>query len=341
MKIEIAKSSDELLLPFLTSETDAETEECLNLLFSESVIPQIRMVLSPYLTLSSDDREEIAAEVQGRILRRLRGLHVRPETAIADLKAYVTTATFNARKDFISSKKPEWRRINNRIQRLAEDPERGIRVFARRDGDDRFGLDGHDGNENSRDIADILEAVRQRIPDHLVRRVQDLVPEVLACADGGISRKELVGAVLELTGGGEFVEIELPEELGELRTVSENDEMISERQISMLRQIWDEVRTFPGNQRKALILSLRESRDTEAVSLLLRNRIATIKEIAEALEVDLEEFSAIFERLPMSSLEIADFLSIEDSERTSRDQRVDNLRRIARDLLRRRLSIKR
>lgn len=321
------------------SETEAEAEECLNLLFTESVIPQIRRVLSSYLTLSHHDREEISAEAQSRVLRRLRDLHGRRAAGIADLKSYVTTVAFNARKDFISSKKPEWRRINNRIQRLAEDPERGIRLKARRDGDDQFALAERDGARNSRDIAEILDAVRRTIPDHLVRRVQDLVPEVLACANGGLSRKELVGAVLELTGGGDLVEIEMPEELNEIRTVSENDEMIANRQVALLRQVWEEVRLFPGNQRKALILSLRENRDTEAVSLLLRNRIATIREIADTLEVSLDEFSAIFERLPMSSLEIADFLGIEDGGRTSRVQRVDNLRRIARDLLRRRLNI--
>lgn len=78
----------------------------------------------------------------------------------------------------------------------------------------------------------------------------------------------------------------------------------------------------------------------EAVSLLLKKRIATIKEITDALEISLDEFSEIFARLPMTSQEIAEFLDIKDEGKTSKEQKVDNLRRTARDLLRRRLGIK-
>ena len=74
--------------------------------------------------------------------------------------------------------------------------------------------------------------------------------------------------------------------------------------------------------------------------MLLKKRIATIKEIADALEISLEEFSELFARLPMSSNEIAKFLGIEDEGKTSKEQRVDNLRSIARNLLRKRLGIK-
>ena len=85
---------------------------------------------------------------------------------------------------------------------------------------------------------------------------------------------------------------------------------------------------------------MKESHQVEAVSLLLKKRITTIKEIADALEVSLEEFSEIYARLPMSSREIAECLGIKDKGKTSKEQRVDSLRSIARNLLRRRLGIK-
>jgi hypothetical protein len=132
----------------------------------------------------------------------------------------------------------------------------------------------------------------------------------------------------------------MPEEIDRFLNKNDEEYFVSKRQENYLHRIWEEIKTFPPHLRKVMILSLKESRKIEAVTLLLKKRIAAIAEIAQALEVSLEEFSEIFARLPMSSKEIAEFLKIEDEGRTSKEQKVDNLRRIARDLLRKRLEIK-
>jgi hypothetical protein len=333
--------NDVVLLAFLSAESEAEAEDCLNRLFEETIIPQIQKVLSSYLTLTFDEKEEIQSDTQERILRILRKLRVsvflktpliKP---INNLSAYTSTVTFNCRKDFILSKQPEWRRNDNRLRRMRDGGE--LIFFTDGEGVQFVCLEFPNETVSEMEFDEIVSQVCRKYPNHLFLKTQILAPSILKTANGALPKNVLIKAILEITDAVNIEEIELPEEMNEC---VEKDDLIAKRQVVYLRRVWDEIKTFPPNQRKVLILSLKESGKTEVVTLLLKKRIATIKEIADALEISLEEFSEIFAKLPMSSAEIAEFLDIKDSEKTSKEQKVDNLRRIARDLLRRRLGIK-
>lgn len=329
--------NDALLKPFLSAEAEAESEDCLNRLFEETIIPQIQKVLASYLTLTFDEKEEIQSDAQTRILKVLRKLRSGNISAnpINNLSAYTSTVTFNCRKDFILSKQPEWRRNDNRLRRMRDGGE--LNFFTDGEGVQFVCLESHTETASEMEFDEIVSQVCRKYPNHLFLKTQILAPSILKTANGALPKNILLKAILEITDAVNIEEIELPEEMFEY---ARKDDFIAKRQKNYLRRIWDEIKTFPPNQRKVLILSLKESRRTEVVTLLLKKRIATIKEIAEALEVNLEEFSEIFAKLPMTSQEIAEFLDIKDSEKTSKEQKVDNLRRIARDLLRRRLGIK-
>ncbi len=336
---------DSLLLPFLSAETDSESQAALNRLFEQTIIPQIRKVLSSYLTLLESEKDEISSDAQTKILTKLQKMRenfklgVSPAHPIRNLSAYITRVVINARIDFILRKQPEWRRTENRLSRLKEETECDWHFFTDAEDNKLVGLKSKSITRNQIEFEEIVSLIRTRYPNHLFLKIQELTPIILESADGALTKNELIRAILEITESTRFEEIEIPEDLSEY--LNHSDEYrLAKRQNSDLHRIWDEIRKFPANQRKVLLLSLKESRKIEAISLLLKKRIATIKEIAEALEISLEEFSGIFAILPMSSSEIADFLGIKDKGKTTKEQRVDNLRRIARDLLRRRLGIK-
>jgi hypothetical protein len=338
-KIFIAEN-DALLAPFLSSD-DGAADESLNRLFEEIVIPQIRKVLASYLTLTFDEKEEIQSDAQARvfsILQKLRlSVFLKKPLAkpIKNLSAYTSTVTFNCRKDFILSKQPEWRRKDNRLKRMRD----GGELFFFTDGEGvRFvRLESQSETVSEMEFDEIVVRVCRKFPKHLFLKTQVLAPSILETTGSALPKNVLIKAILEITDAVNIEEIELPEEMSEY---IEKDDFIAKRQKVYLRRVWDEIKTFPPNQRKVLILSLKETGKTEVVTLLLKKRIATIKEIADALEIGLEEFSDIFAKLPMSSREIADFLGIEDGENSSKEQKVDNLRSTARRLLRRRLGIK-
>ena len=83
-------------------------------------------------------------------------------------------------------------------------------------------------------------------------------------------------------------------------------------------------------QRKALLLNLRYSGETNIVSLIVLAGIATFDEIAAVLEMSRPELMAVWRALPMEDAKIAERFGITR-------QQVINLRKAARDRLSRRL----
>ncbi len=337
--------TDDLLKPFLTA-ANGDAEDCLNRLFEESIIPQNRKVLASYLTLSSDDKEEIQSDALARVLAKLRALRecawreIQQTKPIKNFLGYVSTVTFNCRKDFILAKKPEWRRIDNRLRRLRDEIDSAWSFFSDDESGELIGLKNNAKKHSEIEVQEIVSRVCEKYPNHLFLKTQELVPIILENANGALRKNELVKAILEITNSVNFEEIELPEEMSEYLNHNDDEYLLARRQERYLHIIWEEIKTFKPVQRKVALLSLKESQKVEAITLLLKKRIATIKEIAAALEVSLDEFYGIFERLPMTSREIAEFLGIEGSEKTSKEQKVDSLRSIARNLLRRRLGIR-
>ena len=66
--------NDALLMLFLSVESEIDAENCLNRLFEETIIPQIRKGLSSYLTLSKDEKDDIQSDAQTRVLGKLKRL---------------------------------------------------------------------------------------------------------------------------------------------------------------------------------------------------------------------------------------------------------------------------
>jgi hypothetical protein len=99
---------------------------------------------------------------------------------------------------------------------------------------------------------------------------------------------------------------------------------------SALVEVWREIDLLPPRQRIALLLGLRDEDGAATVSLLIFLRIATLDEIAVAVELTREELTAIWDQLPLPDMVIAERLDLTR-------QQVINLRKSARHRLGRRL----
>ena len=98
-----------------------------------------------------------------------------------------------------------------------------------------------------------------------------------------------------------------------------------------LDRLWAELRELPSRQAAALLLNLRAADGECATALLVLTGAATLRQIAALTEIDAEEFAALWRRLPLSDLEIAERMGLTR-------QQVINLRKCARERLRRRLA---
>jgi hypothetical protein len=87
---------------------------------------------------------------------------------------------------------------------------------------------------------------------------------------------------------------------------------------------------LPVRQRVALLLNLRDDRGGSALAILPLLNIASIREIADVLEMAAEDLAALWNELPLEDAAIARRIG-------ATRQQVSNLRKCARERLLRRL----
>lgn len=98
----------------------------------------------------------------------------------------------------------------------------------------------------------------------------------------------------------------------------------------LLRRMWAEVKECPPRQRAALLLNLRLEGGECGISCFVAEGVATMEEIAAAVEMNATHFARLWGRLPLEDVEIARMLHCTR-------QQVINLRKSIRERLRNRM----
>jgi hypothetical protein len=95
-----------------------------------------------------------------------------------------------------------------------------------------------------------------------------------------------------------------------------------------LQRFWESIGSLPVRHRSALLLNLRSDAGENLLAFLPALRIASIRQIASALEITPEQLADVWNRLPLDDKSVAERLGITR-------QQVINLRQSARTQLRR------
>jgi hypothetical protein len=90
------------------------------------------------------------------------------------------------------------------------------------------------------------------------------------------------------------------------------------------------MRLLPLNQRAALLLNLKDADGRGCIALFPATNVATLRELAEALEMKAERLAELWNELPLEDAKIAELLKLTR-------QQVINARKSARERLARRL----
>jgi hypothetical protein len=77
-----------------------------------------------------------------------------------------------------------------------------------------------------------------------------------------------------------------------------------------LQRLWEELQQLPLNQRAALLLNLRDATGFSCITLFPATGIATIRQLAEALEISAESFAEVWNDLPLEDARIAELLGL-------------------------------
>jgi hypothetical protein len=156
----------------------------------------------------------------------------------------------------------------------------------------------------------------------------DLLARIFERFAGPVDFDELVGIVCQIWG------VDDPPAAPETaaRDLESGDADPAERMElrQWMQEVWREIRELPQAQRAALLLNLRSASGGSAAALIPLTGVASVREIAETLGFSPEAFAAIWNRLPLDDLAIAEQLGVAR-------QKVINLRKSARERLIRRM----
>jgi hypothetical protein len=163
-------------------------------------------------------------------------------------------------------------------------------------------------------------------------KLNDLLAAIFDYVGAPVAFDELVSAIAALLQVKDETPASTEEEMeaGGAQLVSGEDVAWQVEKRIFLQRLWEEVRELPLAQRSALLLNLREADGRGCLALFPATGVASLRQIAEALEISAERLAELWPQLPLDDATIAGLL---DQTR----QQVINLRKSARERLARRL----
>jgi hypothetical protein len=265
------------------------------------------------------------------------------ERPIADLAAYAAVVADRVCSAHVRRKWPQRSRLKNRIRyALTRDPS--LRVIESRHGEWLCGRSEWPDPWTSSGTARLQQlraggrshaivAIGRDEPGRLALPV--LIARLLGFIGGPVDLDDLVSAAADLLGVTDQPPSEnaMREESGERsRSAADQTRALPDRlgDRAFLSVVWGEVKQLPVNQRRALLLNLRDDEGHDVASLLPLVGAASLAEVAACLEMSVQAVRALWPGLPMDDLTLAGRLGL------SRQQ-VINLRKSARDRLARRM----
>jgi RNA polymerase sigma factor (sigma-70 family) len=340
------EQTDALLMPFLSTVDEEESKRLFEHLVSHHADQLIKIIIRRELNVSLEqaqfsnpepdnnylqDAKDAYGDVIANLLNRLCNLKtVTNCEGISNFRNYVAVTTQNICYDYLRRRHPQRWRLRNRLRYLLTHREE----FAiwESDGEELLcGLATWWGLNKSMSFTEAYGRALLSKKDLASGNPTDLVTAIFKQVGEPLKLEDLVNIVADLWGLGER---DKPKDHRE--AINKDQERVgqatfvvrTELQVYM-RQLWLEICQLPVKQRSVILLSLR-TEDGEGLALFPYSGIATIRQIAEALETSYEEVSKIWKDLPWEDATIAQKLGITR-------QQVINLRKTARERLSRRM----
>ncbi len=328
--------NDPLLVSFVAAATEIEASAALAQLLEGEVAPVVARVLHSKLGTRRDEVAELTSAVRAEVIERLQGLRRRgDDSSIVNFRGYVAAVAYNTWAQYLRVERPGRAVLVNRLRYLLENrtSRRGFAIwdglagerwcgFAKWRSDS--GVPSHNSKTEwltSDPRAAAVEATGERGWSRM--DLAELVTSLFNWLGGPIELRDLAGVLSELLEISDE-KISLDDQHGDATPEPADgsawapDDELKWREY--LTWLWKEIQMLSVPQRSAFLLH------SEVTIELDFRGVATIRQIAAALEIVAEEFAALWSSLPLNDLVIAARLHLQR-------QQVINLRRVARDRL--------
>jgi RNA polymerase sigma factor (sigma-70 family) len=303
-------------------------------LLCEHALPLVKQIIRAKLRLyprgaddhrELQDSEDISNEVTLQLIKRLREFKAnRAGEDFNDFRGYVAVIAYNACYGYLRQKYPERYRLKNKLRYILTH-QKG---FALWEGDHQEWLCGlsvwrHQKKSFSikeplhqlRDRPQVMELAVLSRENSQPNSVVHLLAAIFNWLGKPVELEELVNIVMGLN---EIKEPVAPadddgENIVDLR---EGDTDLPARlatrqeQHMYLQRLWAEICELPLEQRTSLLLSLRNKQGDDIITLLAHLRVASLRQIAEALALSAEELAQLWNALPLDDATIAARLGV-------------------------------
>ncbi|HYR85184.1 MAG TPA: hypothetical protein VE422_13960 [Terriglobia bacterium] len=339
--------TDSLLEPLLLSANGAEADEFLSRLITIHADPVIKSIIRYKLHLRSQhateraEADDIHQEVLVQLLAELQQFRQQPDAyPIGDVRALAATISYRACSRWMRRQFPERHAFKNRLHYLLT-RQRGLALWRNQTGKLMAGFAVWQGKKSAA-TADRLrqvagaEGLLSNILSLKAGKPQEWGGALAAIFDylgSPVEFDELVStlaAVLQIRDQPMESTDQNEEAIGFTAAAGEPDTAWQVEKRIFLQRLWEEVRRLPRNQRAALLLNLKDAGGRGCIALFPATGIATLRQLAEVLEITAEKLAALWNELPLEDTIIAEML------RLTRQQ-VINARKSARERLARRL----
>ncbi len=332
---------DPLLEPLLVEADDERADELLLQLINDHAGPVIKGVVRFKLRLSSyretqrAEADDVYQEALLQLLALLQKFRRQPDgNPIADVRGIAAVIAHRTCARWMRRQFPERHALKNRLHYLVT-RQRGFALWQNAEGQLVAGFAvWQDQNKPA------IRQLPDQLPGHLrsakggkPQELADTVAAIFNHAGSPIQFDELVSGVVTLLGVSDQPIESLAEDEDEVALVpdaAEPDPAWKIEKKMFLKRLWEELEQLPRNQRAALLLNLKESSGFSSITLFPATGIATLRQLADALEMSVESLAEIWNELPIEDARIAELLDLTR-------QQVINARKSGRERLARRL----
>jgi RNA polymerase sigma factor (sigma-70 family) len=338
---------DTLLEPLLLEADDERADELLLQLITVHAEPVVKGIIRYKLHFNSQradgraEADDIYQDALVQLLAELRKLRRQPdEHPITDLRGMAAVIAHRACSRWMRRQFPERHALKNRLHYLLT-RQRG---FALWQDEDRKLLAGFAVWQGQKRAADAARLGQMADDEGLLRHIRLLksgrqqemgkaLAAIFNSLGSPIQFDELVSAL------GKLLDIrDQP-----IESITEDEESVAFQAVSaepdpawqvekrtFLQRLWEELQELPRNQRAALLLNLKGADGSGCIELFPAIGIATLRQLAYALELSVDILAGLWNDLPLEDARIAELLGLTR-------QQVINARKSGRERLTRRL----
>jgi DNA-directed RNA polymerase specialized sigma24 family protein len=332
---------DVLLEPLLTEVSDERADELLSQLITVHAEPVIKGVIRFKLRLSSfretqrEEADDIHQEVVLQLLAQLQRFRKLPNHhPITDVRGMAAVIAHRTCARWMRRQFPERHALKNRLHYLLT-RQRGFALWQDSEGKLLAGFAVWQQQlQTTRNLPDIekLPTNIRGLKSDKTQQLAELIASLFNYLGGPIEFDELVTGIASLQGiSDQPVEFLADDDEGTLEpAAAEPDPAWRIEKKFFLQRLWEELQQLPLNQRAALLLNLKDASGFGAITLFPATGIASVRQLATALEIKPEELATMWNDLPIEDSRIAELTGLTR-------QQVINARKSGRERLARRL----